>query len=113
MGEQRRVSREALAGTTRVRVWLRLTAPAAQRQELYDTVELFCSSRTNARLVPAQGTLGGVAVIYVVVDAGDVAGAVAGDERALAALASVRAAVSRLYVFEPVVVPEPAGEQSA
>lgn len=99
--------------TTPVSVWLLLSAPGTQRDELYATVDAFCASRPNARAVPAQGTPGARAYVYLVVDSGDVSGVVAGDDRAVDALATVRAAVSRLFMFEPVLVPEPAGEQSA
>lgn len=117
MGEERerglrRVPQE-LEATTPVSVWLLLSAPAGQRDELYATVETFCASRPNARMVRAQGTASAGAFVYVVVDSGDVSGALAGDERAVAGLATVRAAISRLFMFEPVVVPEPAGEQTA
>jgi hypothetical protein len=111
--ELRRVRRGDFDATTPVSVWLLLSAPVVQRAELFATVEAFCASRPNARLVRAEGTSGGRAFVYIVVDGGDVAGVVAGDDRAVAGLATVRAVVSRLFMFEPVLVPEPAGEQTA
>lgn len=102
-----------LDATSPVSVWLLLKAPAAQRAELYATVEAFCAGRANARWVAVNGTAAGRVFVYVVVDSGDVSGVMHGDDRAVAGLATVRAVVSRLFMFEPVLVPEPAGEQSA
>ena len=111
--ELRRIPRGGFDASTSVAVWLLLSAPIAQRGELIATAEAFCLSRPNARLSRVEGTSGGRAFVYIVVDGGDVAGVVAGDDRAVAGLATVRAAVSRLCMFEPVLVPEPAGEQTA
>jgi len=111
--ELRRIPRAGFEAKTAVSVWLLLSAPVSQRGELFATVEAFCASRPNARLVGVEGTGGARAFVYVVVDGGDVAGVVAGDDRAVAGLATVRAVVSRLFMFEPVLVPEPAGEQTA
>lgn len=111
--EQRRQPRGELEATSPVSVWLLLSASAAQRDEMYATVEAFCSTRTNARWMAAAGTAAGRAFVYVVVDSGDVAGALHGDDRAVAGLATARAVVSRLFMYEPVFVEEPAGEQSA
>ena len=111
--ELRHIRRDDFNAATPVSVWLLLSAPVAQRGELFATVEAFCVSRPNARVVDVEGTSGARAFVYVVVDSGDVAGVVAGDDRAVAGLTTVRAAVSRLFMFEPVLVPEPAGEQTA
>lgn len=111
--ESRRNGRRELEATSPVSVWLLLSSPAAQRDEMYATVDAFCSTRANARRVAAQGTAAGRAYVYVVVDSGDVSGAMHGDDRAVAGLATARAVVSRLFMYEPVFVEEPAGEQSA
>lgn len=111
--EPRRSGRGELEATSSVSVWLLLSSPAALRDEMYATVDAFCSARANARRVAARGTVAGRAHVYVVVDSGDVSGAMHGGDRAVAGLATARAVVSRLFMYEPVFVEEPAGEQSA
>lgn len=109
----RRFSRGEVDPATPVSLWLLLTAPAEQRGLLYEYATAFCKERGNASVVEARGAPAGRACLYVVVDSGDLGGVVRGDDRAAAGLATVGAALSRLFMFEPVLVPEPAGEQTA
>jgi hypothetical protein len=110
----RRLSHAEVDPAAPVAMWFLLTALAGQGAELRAHARVFCAEVGNARMVDAvAGNESGLVCVYVVVDGGDVAGAVQGDARAVAGVVTARLLVSRLFMFSPVLVPEPAGQQSA
>jgi hypothetical protein len=104
------LSRGTVDPATPVALWFVLTAPrAGQDRELRDHARLFCADADNARVVDIDpsGDDVDVSSVHVVVDGGDLAGAVRGGPAATAAVVTARTLVDRLFMFTPVLVPAP------
>lgn len=112
----RRRSHEDVDGSEPVSMWFLLTGLASDRDALLTHARAFCAEFGNARVVDpgAQpGNHSSAPHVYVVVDGGDLANAVRGGPAAVAAVITARALASRLFMFSPALVPDPAGQQSA
>jgi hypothetical protein len=97
-------------------MWFLLTALAGEGEALLEYARAFCAEVGNARVVdPGEehGSRSGARYVYIVVDGGDIANAVRGGPAAIAAVITARALASRLFMFSPALVPDPAGQQSA
>jgi hypothetical protein len=95
-------------------MWFELTALAGEGEALVEHGQAFVAEHGNARLVD-QGPDNECDVrrVYVVVDGGDIAGAVRGGPAATAAVATAKTLVDRLFMFYPALVAEPGGQRSA
>lgn len=112
----RRRSHETVDRSEPVAMWFLLTGLAAQHDALARHAQAFCAEVGNARVVdpgPEPGNPSSAPHVYVVVDGGDLANAVRGGPAAVAAVITARALASRLFMFSPALVPEPAGQRSA
>lgn len=112
----RRRSQAELDPRAPATMWFLLTGLASHRDALVAHALAFCAEAGNARLVdpgPEPGNHSSVPHVYVVVDGGDLANAVRGGPAAVAAVITARALASRLFMFSPALVPDPAGQRSA
>jgi|SRR5579884_303174 len=115
-GPARRRSHHHVDPRAPAEMWFLLTGLASGRESLLRHAEAFCDDVGNARVVevgPEPGNHSPVPHVYVVVDGGDLANAVRGGPAAVAAVITARALASRLFMFSPALVPDPAGQRSA
>lgn len=111
----RRLSRGPVDPATPVAMWFLLTALAGEGDALVEHARAFTAGYANARVVD-PGSVGNdpeLRVVYIVVDGGDIAGAVQDGPEARAAVVTAKALVDRLFMFSPALVAEPGGQQSA